>query len=201
VPLDVIYEWVTAHRQSILTEVLCYFRIPCSQILRDSLKFVHVFSHQYYFQFIIQLLSCHLMLCIKTFIEVCRLWLLIIFVCFDVVTFEFMPWVQHLCQCWEHNCNWLYGITRRTVSYCSWFSRTFWQWCHCSCDFILRDNKKSQRTKTGKSGLCMTIATFAVASSSAVCVCQWGTEAQTMQRVAACSRHALECTCYIKQDV
>jgi hypothetical protein len=37
VPLDVIYEWVSAHRQSILTEVLCYFCIPCSHILRHSL--------------------------------------------------------------------------------------------------------------------------------------------------------------------
>ena len=136
----------------------------------DSLQFAHVFFLQYYFQFIIQLLSFHLVLCTRAFPEVCRLWLLVIFFCFDVVTFKFIPWVQHLCHCWEHNCNWLFGITYRTVSYCSWLSWTFWHWCHYSCDFILRNNKKSQRTKTGKSGLCRTTATFAVASSFC-CLC------------------------------
>lgn len=114
----------------------------------DTVSNLFVFFLQYYFQLIIQLLSFHLMLCTRTFPEVCRLWLLIIFVRFDVVTFEFMPWVQHLCHCWQHDCNRLFGIACRTVSYCSWFSWTFWQWCHHRCDFMLGNNKTSQRTKT-----------------------------------------------------
>lgn len=162
-----------------------FFLSYCSQILRHSLKFVPVFFLQYYFQFIIQLLSFHLMLCTRTFPEVCRLWLLIIFVSFDVVTFEFMPWVQHLCHCWQHDCKWLFGIACRTVNYCSWFSWTFWQWCHHRCDFILRNNKKSQRTKTGKSGLCRAMATFVMASSFC-CLCLSGRNRDTDYAEGSC---------------
>ena len=68
--------------------------------------------------------------------------------------FEFMYYVQHFCQCWKHSWNCLFGITSGTVSNCSRISGISRKCRHCSCDFILRNKRKSQGVKWGQKGGC-----------------------------------------------
>jgi len=67
---------------------------------------------------------------------------------------EFMHYVQHFGYCRKHSWNCLFGIASRTVSNCFRISGIPRRCCHHSCDFILRNNRKSQGVNWGQRGGC-----------------------------------------------